>query len=87
MSHFDPNVLHHAVVTTQAETRTSDMQLRIADKITAFAGSMNFIYIHVVLFATWMLAFERSLWPILTLIVSLETISRDARTNTSSARR
>ncbi|MDQ1429915.1 MAG: hypothetical protein QOF40_517 [Actinomycetota bacterium] len=74
MPNLDPSVLHHPVVTTQAETRASDVQLRIADKITAFAGSMNFIYIHVVLFATWMLVFERSPWPTLTLMVSLEAI-------------
>jgi len=49
-------------------------QLRLADKITAFAGSMNFVYLHVVLFALWMLVFEKSPWPTLTLIVSLEAI-------------
>ena len=47
---------------------------RIADKITAFAGSMNFVYLHIALFATWMLVFEKSPWPTLTLIVSLEAI-------------
>jgi uncharacterized membrane protein len=74
MPNLDPSVVHHPVVITQAQKRASDVQLRVADKITAFAGSMNFIYIHVVLFATWMLVFERSPWPTLTLIVSLEAI-------------
>jgi uncharacterized membrane protein len=46
------------------------------DKITTFAGSMNFVYIHAVLFALWMLVFEKSPWPTLTLIVSLEAIFR-----------
>jgi uncharacterized membrane protein len=50
------------------------VQLRVADKITAFAGSMAFVYIHILLFAAWMLVFERSPWPTLTLIVSLEAI-------------
>jgi uncharacterized membrane protein len=70
----DPNVMHHPAVLEQAERRASDAQLRIADKITAFAGSMNFVYLHVVLFAVWMLVFEKSPWPTLTLIVSLEAI-------------
>ena len=43
-------------------------------KITSFAGSMNFVYLHVALFASWMLVFEKSPWPTLTLIVSLEAI-------------
>ena len=50
------------------------LQLRIADAITAFAGSMRFVYIHVALFAVWMLVFEQSPWPTLTLVVSLEAI-------------
>jgi uncharacterized membrane protein len=74
MSKLDPNVIHHPAVTEQLEKRANDVQLRIADKITAFAGSMNFVYIHVVLFAVWMLVFEKSPWPTLTLIVSLEAI-------------
>ena len=57
----------------QFEKRASDVQLRIADKITAFAGSMHFVYLHA-LFAVWMLVFEKSPWPTLTLIVSLEAI-------------
>lgn len=71
---LDPTTLHHPVVVTQFQQRASDIQLRIADRITAFAGSMNFVYLHVILFAVWMLVFERSPWPTLTLIVSLEAI-------------
>ena len=74
MPKLDPNVLHHPVVVEQFEKRAADTQLRVADKITAFAGSMNFVYLHVLLFALWMLVFERSPWPTLTLIVSLEAI-------------
>ena len=74
MPTLDPNVQHHPAVVQQFEKRTSDAQLRAADKITAFAGSMNFVYLHVVLFAVWMIVFERSPWPTLTLIVSLEAI-------------
>jgi uncharacterized membrane protein len=71
---IDPNVPHSPVVLKQFEKRAANFQLRIADGITAFAGSMRFVYIHVVLFAVWMLIFERSPWPTLTLIVSLEAI-------------
>jgi len=75
MPKLDLNVEHHPAVLEQFEKRTSDAQLRLADKITAFAGSMNFVYLHIVLFALWMLVFEKSPWPTLTLIVSLEAIS------------
>ena len=66
--------LQHPVVLEQQRQRFEDFQLRIADKITTFAGSMQFVYLHAVLFAVWMLVFERSPWPTLTLIVSLEAI-------------
>jgi uncharacterized membrane protein len=65
---------HHPVVLEQQAQRAQDIQLRIADWITGFAGSMNFVYLHIVLFALWMLFIERSPWPTLTLIVSLEAI-------------
>ena len=65
---------HHPVVLEEQAQRAADIQLRIADRITAFAGSMNFVYLHVALFAIWMLFLEKSPWPTLTLIVSLEAI-------------
>jgi uncharacterized membrane protein len=65
---------HHPVVLEQQKQRLDNLQLRVADKITAFAGSMQFVYLHVLLFAVWMLLIERSPWPTLTLIVSLEAI-------------
>ena len=74
MPPLDPNVLHHPAVVSEFEKRASDAQLRLADRITGFAGSMQFVYLHAVLFAVWMLVFERSPWPTLTLIVSLEAI-------------
>src|SRR5690242_11446842 len=64
----------HPAFLAVAERRSADVQLRIADKITAFAGSMPFVYIHAIVFAIWMIAFEKSPWPTLTLIVSLEAI-------------
>jgi uncharacterized membrane protein len=74
MPRLDPDVLHHPAVVEEFNKRAADAQLRVADKITAFAGSMNFVYLHIALFAAWMLVLERSPWPTLTLIVSLEAI-------------
>ena len=65
---------HHPVVLEQQAQRAADVQLRIADWITGFAGSMNFVYIHIALFTVWMLFIESKPWPTLTLIVSLEAI-------------
>jgi uncharacterized membrane protein len=69
-----PYVIHHPVVVEHAEKRAQDVQLRVADAITKFAGSMMFVYIHIVAFALWMLFLEKSPWEKLTLIVSLEAI-------------
>ena len=65
---------HHPVVVAQQQHRAENLQLRVADAITAFAGSMRFVYIHAVGFALWMLFVEKNPWPKLTLIVSLEAI-------------
>ena len=65
---------HHPVVDRTNAARAQALQLRVADRITAFAGSMPFVYLHVVIFGLWMLVFEQSPWPTLTLIVSLEAI-------------
>ncbi|HEX5616059.1 MAG TPA: DUF1003 domain-containing protein [Acidimicrobiia bacterium] len=69
-----PRTDHHPVVTAHQASRAADLQLRAADAITAFAGSMLFVYIHAVLFALWMLFAESDPWPKLTLVVSLEAI-------------
>jgi uncharacterized membrane protein len=67
-------VPHHPVVNRLNAQRAGDFQLRLADRITAFAGSMTFVYIHLLVFGLWMLVFEQSPWPTLTLAVSLEAI-------------
>jgi uncharacterized membrane protein len=64
----------HPVVVKTREKRAANAQLRVADAITAFAGSMTFVYLHVAVFAAWMLFAESSPWPTLTLVVSLEAI-------------
>jgi uncharacterized membrane protein len=64
----------HPAYLEVAERRASRLQLRLADAITRFAGSMVFVYLHVAAFAVWMLLAESSPWPTLTLVVSLEAI-------------
>lgn len=64
----------HPVVTRLRLKRAEDLQLKVADAITAFAGSMPFVYVHIVAFTVWMLVVEKSPWPTLTLAVSLEAI-------------
>jgi uncharacterized membrane protein len=70
--HLPP--LHHPVVVAHRAERAKDLQLRIADKITALAGTMQFVYAHAIVFAGWMLFVESNPWPTLTLVVSLEAI-------------
>jgi len=69
-----PDAQHHPVVLHDLSRHAEDAQLRVADVITKFAGSMLFVYLHVLAFAIWMLVLERSPWPTLTLVVSLEAI-------------
>jgi uncharacterized membrane protein len=59
-------------------------QDRAADKVTSFAGSLNFVYIHSVWFGIWILLniglagvgleFDKFPFGLLTMIVSLEAI-------------
>jgi uncharacterized membrane protein len=55
--------------------RANYIQNRIADGITAFAGSMVFVYVHILWFAFWIaLPVEAYPFGLLTMIVSLEAI-------------
>ena len=59
-------------------------QDRVADGITTFAGSLNFVYIHTIWFSIWILlnvgaigaalVFDKFPFGLLTMIVSLEAI-------------
>ena len=51
---------HHPVVVRLNDERFADLQLRVADRITGFAGSMKFVYVHIVVFVTWMIVVERA---------------------------
>jgi uncharacterized membrane protein len=65
----NPALLEHA------KQRAENVQNRIADRITAFAGSMAFVYIHVIWFGCWIgLGVEKYPYGLLTMIVSLEAI-------------
>jgi uncharacterized membrane protein len=77
--------LHHRVKNANrlvdSLKRTQD---RAADTITAFAGSLNFVYLHSAWFGLWVLlnvglfsvslTFDRYPFGLLTMIVSLEAI-------------
>jgi uncharacterized membrane protein len=65
----NPALLEHA------RQRAEYAQNRIADVITAFAGSMAFVYIHILWFGSWIaLGVEDYPYGLLTMIVSLEAI-------------
>lgn len=69
----NPALLQHA------KERANSLQNRIADKITTFAGSMAFVYLHVAWFVLWivlgtMIGFDAYPFGLLTMIVSLEAI-------------
>jgi uncharacterized membrane protein len=74
VTQLDAGTQHHPVVVAHKTRRAADVQLRVADAITAFAGSMRFVYIHAVVFGLWMVLVEPDPWPKLTLVVSLEAI-------------
>jgi uncharacterized membrane protein len=58
-----------------AKQRAESVQNRIADRITDFAGSMWFVYIHIVWFTSWIgFGVEKYPFGLLTMIVSLEAI-------------
>ena len=65
----NPALLKHAA------QREQFVQNRISDAITAFAGSMAFVYIHILWFGCWIgFGVEHYPFGLLTMIVSLEAI-------------
>jgi uncharacterized membrane protein len=58
-----------------AHERAQSIQNRLADRITAFSGSMGFVYVHLVWFGCWIgFGVEHYPYGLLTMIVSLEAI-------------
>jgi uncharacterized membrane protein len=71
-----PNIeLPNPALVEHARQRAQSVQNRIADRITAFSGSMQFVYLHAIWFASW-IGFGVEAYPygLLTMIVSLEAI-------------
>ncbi len=66
---MNPALIEHG------QERARDAQNRMADTITRFAGSMTFVYVHIIWFAAW-IGFRIEAYPfgLLTMIVSLEAI-------------
>ena len=65
----NPALLEHA------RERAVSVENRVADRITAFSGSMRFVYLHVLWFAGWIgFGIEKYPYGLLTMIVSLEAI-------------
>ena len=70
-----PERLGHPALREYGEERARSLQNRIADAVTRSAGSMWFVYIHIVWFAAWIgLRVEQYPFGLLTMIVSLEAI-------------
>jgi uncharacterized membrane protein len=67
-------IVPNPALVEHARERAEHFQNRVADRITSYAGSMNFVYLHIALFTVWMVFLEREPWPTLTLVVSLEAI-------------
>ena len=67
---------------TEEFKKIQTLQDKVANRITAFSGSMAFVYIHAVIFAVWIIVnlvrakngFDPFPFGLLTLIVSLEAI-------------
>ena len=78
MTQVETDLQHHPVVVEQRAERAESLQLRVADKITGFAGSMMFVWAHCALFAFWIASglFGADGYPFqfLTFVVSLEAI-------------
>jgi uncharacterized membrane protein len=71
----EPRTPIHPALLELGEERAKNVQSRIADSITTFAGSMWFVYLHVAWFTIWIASgVERYPFGLLTMIVSLEAI-------------
>jgi uncharacterized membrane protein len=69
-----PRLVNPALI-EHARQRGQSVENRVADRITAFSGSMRFVYLHVIWFSLWIgLGVEAYPYGLLTMIVSLEAI-------------
>jgi uncharacterized membrane protein len=73
-THHFPKPIHPALL-KEAEEHAKKRENRVADRITAFSGSMRFVYLHIIWFSLWIgLGVEKYPFGLLTMIVSLEAI-------------
>jgi uncharacterized membrane protein len=71
--HFEG--LTNPALIEEARKRRQSIDDRIADRVTAFSGSMQFVWLHVLWFACWIgFGIEAYPYGLLTMIVSLEAI-------------
>jgi len=67
--------VQHPALQRHLTQRAENVQNRIADTITRFAGSMAFVYVSIIWFGLWIgLRVEKYPYGLLTMIVSLEAI-------------
>jgi uncharacterized membrane protein len=72
-AHAKPRV--NPALIEHARLRRQSLENRIADRITAFSGSMRFVYLHIIWFSCWIgFGVESYPYGLLTMIVSLEAI-------------
>jgi len=70
-----PPLPNNPALREHARERTQHFENRLADAITRFAGSMLFVYVHVIWFLSWIgFGVEDYPYGLLTMIVSLEAI-------------
>jgi uncharacterized membrane protein len=70
-----PPKLVHPALLEHARQRSKSVENRVADHVTAFSGSMRFVYLHALWFGLWIgLGVESYPYGLLTMIVSLEAI-------------
>ena len=84
MTSNDESLQLHTRAETSVWSEVRKAQDHLTDAITAFAGSLSFVYLHVGWFALWVLAnvgvfgaaakFDEYPFGLLTLVVSLEAI-------------
>jgi uncharacterized membrane protein len=65
----------HPALQRHQAARHESLQNRVADRVTDFAGSMVFVYVHIAWFIVWISSgVEKFPFGLLTMIVSLEAI-------------
>jgi len=80
MTTHDSHVAEAPALAEHSARRAASATLRLADTITAFAGSMQFVALHVIWFGAWILLnltvlhFDAFPFGLLTMVVSLEAI-------------